>query len=134
MAAVSKECEVCRRFYTLTAGLEESSLKSPCGHETAKVTSWPFTNCPFCDCKQFYRRKGFNQTVGCSIILLGALLVPVTYGLSLPLLVLVDWLLARRVPDIMVCYRCGTEFNDFGEIPQTVAAFDHHTGELYEAG
>lgn len=132
MAQVGKECEVCRLFYTLTADGEGSALQSPCGHETATVTSWPFAACPFCDCPQFYRRKGFNQTVGCSIVIVGALLVPVTYGLSLPLLVLVDWLLARKVPDIMVCYRCGAEFKSFGEVPLAVASFQHHTGELFE--
>lgn len=66
------------------------------------------------------------------IVLLGALLVPFTYGLSLPVLILVDWILYRRVPDVAVCYRCGAEYRQFGSIPRTIGKFDHHTAELYE--
>lgn len=70
--------------------------------------------------------------MGCLIILIGALLVPFTYGLSLPALLLVDWLLYRRVAEVTVCYKCGVEFRDFGVIPESVKVFDHHIAELYE--
>ena len=52
-----------------------------------------------CGCQNLYRKKDFNQVIGCLIILIGAILVPWTYGLSLIIISLVDFLLYRRVKD-----------------------------------
>ena len=64
---------------------------------------------------------------------MGALFVPVTYGLSLVVVLLVDLILYRRVAELIVCYKCGAEFRGFGPIPETIELFNHHIGELYES-
>jgi hypothetical protein len=64
-------------------------------------------------------------------MLVGIVLVPFTYGLSLPVFALLDWLLYRRVGNVAVCYRCRTEFKGF-EIPDSVEAFEHFKGMKYE--
>ena len=64
-------------------------------------------------------------------MLIGILLVPLTYGLSLPIFFGIDWLLRKKIPDIIICYRCGGEFRGFG-IPSSFKEFMHHIGEKYE--
>ena len=41
---------------------------------------------------------------------MGAVLVPFTYGLSLPVVFLIDLILYRRVADMAVCYLCRAEY------------------------
>ncbi|MEE9167989.1 MAG: hypothetical protein V3U24_11095 [Candidatus Neomarinimicrobiota bacterium] len=134
MPSVSKECGVCGEYYRQVVEGETEIICPHCRNEKAEISgvSWNLTRCPFCDCRQFYRRKDFNQAMGCFIIIVGAVLVPFTYGISLALLVFVDWLIYRNVSDLGVCYRCGSEFREFGLLPDTVSSFDHHTAELYE--
>ena len=133
MVSVSKECGKCGKYYCGNANGKEIICPG-CGNETIQVSAekWPFDVCPHCDCNQFYRRKDFNQLLGCLIIIVGALFVPFTYGLSLVVVLLADLILYRRVAELMVCYKCGTEFRGFGTIPEGVELFDHHVGELYE--
>jgi len=64
-------------------------------------------------------------------MLLGILLVPVTYGLSLPVMAAVDWLLYKKYPTIAVCYRCGMEFHNF-DYPKRLKPFMHHIGLKYD--
>ncbi|MFQ6673966.1 MAG: hypothetical protein ACE5GH_04170 [Fidelibacterota bacterium] len=133
MATISKECSSCGRYYRQT--VEEKGVSCPhCGKENAPILSdeWTFPECPFCHCKTFYRQKDFNQVMGCLIVLVGAVLVPFTYGLSLPVLILLDWLLYGKVKDVVVCYRCGAQFRQFHGLPAGIGGFDHHTAELYE--
>jgi hypothetical protein len=68
--------------------------------------------CPLCGCHHLYRQRDFNRAFGCVLVLLGAVLVPWTFGLSLPLFGLIDLWLYRRLKDAVVCYRCDTVFRD----------------------
>ncbi|MFQ6615383.1 MAG: hypothetical protein ACE5HZ_01260 [Fidelibacterota bacterium] len=130
---IGRECSHCGRYYSQPVGTEDIVCPH-CGEEKVQVSSveWDFSRCPYCQCRQFYRRKDFNQLLGCLIVLVGAVLVPFTYGLSLPVLIFIDWLLYRRVDDMVVCYRCGGEFRRFRSVPDAIGKFDHHTAELYE--
>ncbi len=132
--SVGKECGECGRYYKSKMSVNSEIRCSHCGKESAEIPDIQkiFNACPFCQTKQFYRRKDFNQLLGCSFVLVGALLVPFTYGLSLPVLILIDWLIYRRVSDMAVCYSCGAEFRDISSIPDNIIGFDHHTAELYE--
>ena len=132
MPSVGKECDACGRYYR---AMGETAVICPhCQNEKAEISlsTWDFSVCPFCQGRQFYRRKDFNQILGCLVVLVGVVLVPFTYGISLPVLILADWILYRRVSDLVVCYRCQAEFREFGVIPEEVRTFDHHTAELYE--
>ena len=65
------------------------------------------------------------------IILIGALLVPWTYGISLLLLSILDYFLYRRIKDSVECYKCKTEYKNI-DVPTSLQPFDHHVAELYE--
>jgi len=68
--------------------------------------------CVVCGCRHLYRQRDFNRALGCSLVAIGAALVPWTYGLSLVLLSLVDLVLFYRLPESVVCYRCDTVYRD----------------------
>jgi len=122
------ECEVCKK----TQSFSESSDCAECKSPQLFTNPLDFTECPVCGCKHLYRKKDFNQAIGCIIILIGAVLVPWTYGLSLLVLSLVDYLLYRRIKDSAECYKCKSEFKDT-DIPDHLKSFDHHIAELYES-
>ena len=52
-----------------------------------------FEKCPACESSHFYLQKDFNKILGCGIIIVGIIFVPMTYGLSLAVVALIDWLL-----------------------------------------
>ena len=68
--------------------------------------------CPLCGCKHLYRQRDFHRAWGCALVAVGAVLVPWTYGLSLVVLSLVDFLLFRRLRNSVVCYKCDTVYRD----------------------
>lgn len=90
-----------------------------------------FDTCPVCQCTAFYRQKDFNHALGCVFLAVGFVLVPWTYGLSLPALWLLDMALRRRVPDMAVCYRCRAAFRG-GDIPAHIGPFEHFTAMKWE--
>jgi hypothetical protein len=69
--------------------------------------------------------------MGCLIMLIGILLVPKTYGFSLPVFCLIDGLIYKSVPTMINCYRCGSEFRG---IPgkERFKPFMHHIGLKYD--
>ena len=69
--------------------------------------------------------------MGCLIILVGAVFVPVTYGLSLVALFLLDLLLYSRIKDSIECYKCKNEYKNV-VVPKNMMSFDHHIAEIYE--
>ena len=68
--------------------------------------------CALCGCEHLYRQRDFNRGLGCLLVVIGAVFVPWTYGLSLVGLSLVDLWLYRRLSDSVVCYRCDTVYRD----------------------
>ena len=118
---------------SVTANILEEKITCPsCGKSWPASTENPFFEiCPLCDCRQFYTQKDFNRALGCLVMLAGIILVPATYGLSLPFFAFFDWLLYRRVPTMIVCYKCGAEFRGFS-LPAHLKEFLHPIGEKYE--
>ncbi len=82
------------------------------------TTSWDpeppasVSECPLCGCRHLYRQRDVNRGLGCLLIVIGAIFVPWTYGLSLVGLSLVDLWLHRRLKDAVVCYKCDTVYRD----------------------
>ena len=68
--------------------------------------------CPLCECRHLYRQRDVNRAWGCALVLLGAVFVPWTYGLSLVAMGLVDFFVYRRLVDAVVCYKCATVYRD----------------------
>lgn len=90
-----------------------------------------FDSCPICQTRQFYIQKDFNQFLGCLVLFIGIILVPKTYGLSLPFFAGIDWIFYRRIKAMAICYRCGAEFRGF-TIPARFKPFMHHIGMKYD--
>ncbi len=87
-------------------------------------------NCPLCEKQDFYTQRDFPQEMGCLIVLVGAIFVPWTYGLSLAVVAIVDFILFRILPNISVCYHClskirGTQANTKHK------PFDHNVFEFF---
>ena len=76
--------------------------------------------CSRCRSTSFYVQKDFDQRLGCAILALGASLAVVAswrFGgiWFVPILLAfaaLDFGLARRVPPVVICYRCDTEYRD----------------------
>ena len=133
MSSIARHCPQCKQ-YMPAQKKEDGGLFCPsCHQEWGKIDNPQniFDHCPICQCRQFYVTKDFNQFIGCLIMLVGIVLVPWTYGLSLPVFALLDWLLHKRVKSVIVCYKCGSEFHDF-EIPKHFKPFLHHIGLKYD--
>lgn len=133
MQSISRNCQKCKKYQTLNF-LNQDVLDCPECHEKwgeVKEKESIFKSCPVCECKQFYLSKDFNQVVGCSIMLIGIVLVPWTYGLSLPVFALIDWFLHKKVKVVVNCYRCGCEFRGF-TYPEKLKSFMHHIGLKYD--
>lgn len=133
MPTITHQCGQCRKFFEITAVARQPIVCLYCRKDFGKVGEIEkiFEACPVCDGTQFWIQKDFNQLLGCSIMLVGIVLVPWSYGLSLPVFALLDWLLYRRVTTMAVCYKCASEFRGF-KIPEHFKPFLHHIGLKYD--
>ena len=130
---MARHCPGCKQYGEVEA-LEKIDLLCPhCqikwGREEDLNKIFDF--CPVCQNRQFYTSKDFNQALGCAIMLVGIVFVPWTYGLSLPVFALIDWSLHRKVPTLVNCYKCATEFRGF-ENTKNFKPFLHHIGLKYD--
>lgn len=133
MKTISRHCPQCRSYQSIEPK-DYEPLKCPkCQDVWGKFENEfaSFEHCPCCGCRQFYITKDFNQALGCLIMLFGIVLVPWTFGLSLPVFALIDWLFYRRVPAVTCCYRCGAEYRDF-PASKEFKPFMHHIGLKYD--
>ena len=133
MPTISRFCDGCKKYARLEVTDGQTLICSHCQKEWGKVekVETVFDRCPLCTGRQFYTDKDFNQIIGFLIMGVGIALVPKTYGLSLPVFALMDWLIYRKVPKLAACYRCGSEFRGFA-IPQRLKPFIHHIGLKYD--
>jgi hypothetical protein len=89
-------------------------------HSPPIVSGERVDRCSRCASTAFYVQKDFDQRLGCAILALGAglallaawklggvWLVPVLLAFAA-----LDFFLARRVPPVVICYRCDTEYRD----------------------
>ena len=143
MLSLAYTCGQCRQ-YSKVEIIEKKALSCPkCAKQwgvcedvmtvlaSSKIGLKESWGCPICQCRQFYVQKDFNQALGCLVIFIGIVLVPWTYGLSLPVFWLIDFILHRKVAPMVICYQCGCEFRGFA-IPQQLKPFMHHIGVKYD--
>ncbi len=133
MPSITHYCPQCQKHGQIEI-IDHQTFTCPhCQKEWGRLEAIAaiFENCPICQCRQFYAQKDFNQAMGCLIMLIGIVLVPWTYGLSLPIFWLVDLYFYRRVPTMAVCYQCGAEIRNV-PIPEHLKPFLHPIGEKYD--
>ncbi len=90
-----------------------------------------FRRCAVCSSTRLYRQRDFNRFLGLAVVAAGAVLVPFTYGISLPVVFLIDVILYRRVAEMAVCYLCRAEYRGI-EVPKRILPFRHHLAAGYE--
>ena len=128
-------CPACGR--EAIGGLDGRGRCRSCGAETpfeltaslreARVVD----RCPRCAGDQLYVQRDFNQRAGLVVVIVGAALAPFTpYYSSLFVAAAIDALLYLVLPEIAICYRCGTHFRGFRRNPKH-EAFDLHIAEQY---
>lgn len=130
---ICRHCQKCQKYQSIEYEKQDELICPSCKQSWGKIKNLDdvFDYCPICECRQFYLSKDFNQFAGCLILVIGILLVPKTYGLSLPVVALIDYFLFRRVKYIANCYRCGTEFKGF-DCEKRFKPFMHHIGLKYD--
>jgi hypothetical protein len=128
-------CPFCGR--EATSGPDGRGRCAHCGGETALELSpallagEPVDLCPRCQGELMYVQRDFNQRAGLAIVIVGAALAPFTpYYASLFVAAAVDAVLYLLLPEITICYRCGTHFRGFPRNPKH-QAFDLHLAEQY---
>ena len=131
MLEVRAQCDACdsalaRRPQRGALQCPACGRRYPVGEAAARLE-----RCPICDCRRFFRQKAFPRAIGIGLVVVGAVLVPFTYGVSLMVLALVDLLIYRRVPLMAVCYLCRAEFRGV-PVPARVLPFRHHMAEGFE--
>lgn len=133
MPTISRFCDGCKKYGRIEISDGINIICPHCEKVWGKVDKADavLERCPICTCRQFYTDKDFNQIVGFLIMGIGIILVPKTYGLSLPVFALIDWLIYRKVQKLIACYRCGAEFRGFIN-SKGFKPFIHHIGLKYD--
>ena len=103
---------------------EKIKLQASSQHEKISV-------CSSCDSRDLYLQKDFPRKIAIPIVILGMIAVPFSYGISLIVVAVIDWLIFRRTQWMLVCYRCRSEYRGFTPDPK-FTEFDRHIGELYD--
>ena len=117
---IRTQCRACGLPFKERLARDTETLTCPnCDEFRAlDLSGWPaaapntIETCPVCGCRHLYRQRDVNRAWGCVLVAIGAILVPWTYGLSLVVLAIVDWVLFHRLSEAVVCYRCDTVYRD----------------------
>jgi len=129
---IARHCPQCNEYSQIEE--PQGNFSCPqCGDHWGKISTLEdiFEKCAVCSCRQFYLSKDFNQFIGLLIMLIGIVLVPFTFGLSLPVFAGIDWILHKRVADIVNCYECGSEYKAF-KTEKKFKPFIHQIGMKYD--
>jgi hypothetical protein len=108
MASVHFLCLKCERRLAAEAGTPAPPCEH-CGtdpHVLVPPETLLLDACAACGHDQLYFQKDFNRTTGITLVVIGAIFVPWTYGLSLLGVTILDYVVWRMVKDVIVCYRC----------------------------
>jgi hypothetical protein len=102
-----RACERCGAFIEVTAPRADAIID----------------RCAACCHDQLYFQKDFNRRTGIALVVVGAIFVPWTYGLSLLGVTILDYIVWRMVKDVIVCYRCQAVHRGYPPNP-TLKPFD----------
>lgn len=85
-------------------------------------------DCPSCQRKDFYKQKDFNRKIGVILFVVAAILAIWTYGISLIVLWLFDLFLFKKLPEIVICYKCQTIFRGVNNLDE-IHGFNHEMND-----
>ena len=84
--------------------------------------------CPSCGRQDFYKQKDFNRKIGVVLFVIASILAIWTYGISLIVLYIFDFLLYKKIGDVVACYKCNTLFRNVSNI-ESIHPFDHEMND-----
>lgn len=99
-------------------------------HPEAMSGEGKLVKCPVCGCPDLYRQRDFNRKLGIGLIVVGAVLAPFTYYISLPVFAGIDFLIYYFVPDVVVCYHCQAAIRGYAGT-EDVPLFDLNVSDKY---
>lgn len=108
MPSVNFLCSKCEKRLSRESGEPQRACEH-CGIDAPVAAPPPdsiIRSCAACGHDQLYFQKDFNRATGIALVVVGAIFVPVTYGLSLLGVTVLDYVVWRLVKDVIVCYRC----------------------------
>ncbi len=133
MASVHFLCTQCE------ARLARESIAQPCEQcgAASSVTAPPpetlIARCAACDHEELYFQKDFNRKTGIALVVIGSVLAPFTYFLSLVAVTLLDWTIWRMVKNVIVCYECQAVHRGYPQNP-ALQPFDLATHDRHVYG
>jgi hypothetical protein len=74
--------------------------------------------CAACGHDELYFQKDFNRRTGIALVVVGAVFVPWTWGLSLLGVTILDYIVWRIVKDVIVCYDCQAVHRGYPPNPE----------------
>lgn len=132
-ASVHYLCRGCEWRLESAAGSTSSVPCENCGLDNgviAPAATMPVARCGACGHEQMYRQKDFNRTTGIVLVVIGAIFVPWTWGLSLLAVTILDYALYRYLPEVEVCYDCQAVHRGYppnpGHGPFDLVIHDRH--------
>lgn len=81
--------------------------------------------CVLCNKIRFYVQKDFNPRLGLLIFAIGVLFSYHTYGLTLLIATIIDFILYKVLKTVTICYNCRAIYRGFEEDPAH-RGFDHN--------
>lgn len=125
-------CSNCEK--DILADLNKNDETIQCPHCSHKV-SVSLTNsmkkggkvdrCPICGKIRFYVQKDFNPRLGLLIFAIGVIFSYHTYGLTLLIATVIDFILYKVLKTVTICYNCRAIYRGFEE-DSTHRGFDHN--------
>jgi hypothetical protein len=89
--------------------------------------------CAACGHDELYFQKDFNRATGITLVVIGAVLAPFTYFISLAVVTILDWIIWRMVKNVIVCYRCQAVHRGY-DVPPSIKPFDLATHDRHVYG
>jgi hypothetical protein len=73
--------------------------------------------CAACGHEQLYFQKDFNRRTGIALVVIGSVLAPFTYFISLAAVTVLDYVIWRIVKNVIVCYQCQAVHRGYPQNP-----------------
>ncbi|MFN7182038.1 MAG: hypothetical protein ACK4NF_05110 [Planctomycetota bacterium] len=113
-------CPECKKGFNINLWETRSSFTCfGCGKEFNKkiiddiIKTQRIDQCPICNSRDFWIDKKFPKHIGLCFVVIAAILVPFTYGISFIILFALDLILWFLLRSRVNCYLCETEFVGF---------------------
>ena len=133
MIKINNECNHCSYYSAYEIQKQTNINCKKCNVFLCSINKdWTFEKlCPFCNGRDFYKRKNFNQILGLIIVLIGGILaISISYA-CLIILTIIDYFFYKKISNIGICYKCSAEFDKVYNIDK-LSDYQHYKAELYQ--